>query len=228
MDSDDRMTRRSTSTPTQPIATIRSIGTRARRAISSGTRTSKLHLAQRVAQLGQRDHLHVLAAGLGVGGDELHVRRGHAQRVEHPDLGRDDRLAAWPRRPPAAGAAARPAARMRASRRSRACARPPRSMSPGGDVLHHARRAAALGVDQEVRARVGGARGLDVGGADARRGRGTRRPRRACAGRAPSRRRRRATCRGRTGSRCPGRGSRRCGGRPRPRSRRCSSSRSAP
>ena len=37
----------------------------------------------------------------------------------------------------------------------------------GGDVLHHARRAAALGVDQEVRARVRGARGFDVGRADA-------------------------------------------------------------
>ena len=37
----------------------------------------------------------------------------------------------------------------------------------GGDVLHHARRAAALGVDQEVGVGVRGARGFDVGGADA-------------------------------------------------------------
>ena len=37
-----------------------------------------------------------------------------------------------------------------------------------GDVLHHARRAPALGVDQEVRVRVGGAHGVDVVGPDAR------------------------------------------------------------
>ena len=36
-----------------------------------------------------------------------------------------------------------------------------------GDVLHDARRAAALGVDQEVRSWMRGACGLDVGRADA-------------------------------------------------------------
>ena len=46
----------------QPIATIRSIGTRARAAVSSGTRTSNFTSRSAVAQLRQRDHLHEPAA----------------------------------------------------------------------------------------------------------------------------------------------------------------------
>src|SRR5215207_4961886 len=41
-------------------------------------------LSERVAQLRQRDHLHVAAAGRLVRGDELDVRRRLAQAVEHP------------------------------------------------------------------------------------------------------------------------------------------------
>ena len=78
----------------QPIATMRSIGMRARSAISAGTLTSPRQVAQAVAQLRQRDHLHVAAARRLVGGDEVDVGRGHAQRVQHPGLGRDDRRAA--------------------------------------------------------------------------------------------------------------------------------------
>ena len=56
------------------IATIRSIGTRARSAIASGTLTTGASVAQGVAQLRQRDHLHEAAAGGLVGGDEVDVR----------------------------------------------------------------------------------------------------------------------------------------------------------
>ena len=41
---------------------MRSIGMRARSAIASGTLTSPVAVAQGVAQLRQRDHLHVAAA----------------------------------------------------------------------------------------------------------------------------------------------------------------------
>ena len=51
------------------------------------------HLAQRVAQLGERDHLHVHAARLRVGGDEVDVGRRHPQGVEHPRLGGHHHLA---------------------------------------------------------------------------------------------------------------------------------------
>ena len=70
---------------------MRSIGTRARSATPRATLTSRAHVAQRVAQLRQRDHLHVLAARRLVGGDEVDVGRRHPQRVQHPGLGRDDR-----------------------------------------------------------------------------------------------------------------------------------------
>ena len=75
----------------QLIATIRSIGSRARSAISGRDLDLVDAVAQRVAQLRQRDHLHEAAVGRLVGGDELGVGRGLAQRVEHPGLGRDDR-----------------------------------------------------------------------------------------------------------------------------------------
>src|SRR5689334_1268581 len=52
----------------------------------------RAHVTKAVAQLRQRDHLHVLADGLLVGGDELLVRVRLLERVDHPGLGRDDEL----------------------------------------------------------------------------------------------------------------------------------------
>ena len=75
----------------QLIATIRSIGTRARSAISAGDLDLVDAVAQRVAELGQRDHLHEPAVRGLVGGDELDVGRRLAQRMQHPGLGGDDR-----------------------------------------------------------------------------------------------------------------------------------------
>ena len=86
-----------------------------RRRSRGGTRTSCTPSRSAVAELRQRDHLHEAAARLGVGGDELDLRRRPAQRVEHADLGRDDR----------ARSRAAPARRSAACRRSRACG-PPR------------------------------------------------------------------------------------------------------
>ena len=185
------------------IATMRSIGIRALAARSSGTLTSPVQVAQRVAQLRQRDHLHV-AAGRGlVGGDEVHVRRRLAHRVEHA-RSRSRRSTSC-----RAVAASRRPRRSRPSRPSRACARLGVDVA-GGDVLHDRGHAAALGVDQEVRAGMRGAHVGDVLRAGCRRARGTRRSRRAACGRSSSRRRRRGTCPGRTGSRCPGRARARC------------------
>ena len=82
----------------QLIATIRSIGNPR----PVGDRRRHLDLvdvvAQRVAQLGQRDHLHEPARGGLVGGDELDVGGRLAQRMEHPGLGGDDRGGAAPGR----------------------------------------------------------------------------------------------------------------------------------
>ena len=73
-----------------PIATMRSIGMRACAAISGGTLTSPAHVAQRVAQLRQRDHLHVLAEAPRLAAINVDVRRRLLQRVEHARLGGDD------------------------------------------------------------------------------------------------------------------------------------------
>src|SRR5215210_6733803 len=50
-------------------------------------------VAQGVAELRQRDHLHVAARRRAVGGDELLAGVLLLQRVEHPGLGRDDERA---------------------------------------------------------------------------------------------------------------------------------------
>src|SRR5204862_1771389 len=44
------------------------------------------HLAKRVPELGQRDHLHVLAEGHPVGLDQPRLRRRLLERVEHARL----------------------------------------------------------------------------------------------------------------------------------------------
>ena len=79
------------------IATMRSIGIRARSAIAAGTRTSCTPSRRPSRSFVQRDHLHEDAAGLVVGRDELDVGRGHAQLVQHAGLGRHDRRAAGAR-----------------------------------------------------------------------------------------------------------------------------------
>ena len=48
-------------------------------------------VAQRVAELRERDHLHEAAVGRLVRSDELDVRRRLAERMQHARLGRDDR-----------------------------------------------------------------------------------------------------------------------------------------
>ncbi len=198
------------------MATIRSIGTRARSAIAPGTLTSWTSSRSRVAQLGQRDHLHEPAVGGLVGGDELGLRRGLAERVEHPGLGGHDgrRCRGAPRR-------------SEASRRSRACGRPARRRLPP-------RRTPSRW--SSIRIRGGsGSRPRDGPRAQPRhrsvgfrRGRGIRRPTRASGSRASSPRRPRGTCRGRTGSRSPRRARAGCARPPAPRWPRCSSSRSPP
>ncbi len=114
------------------------------------------HVAQGVTQLRQRDHLHVAAARRLVGGHEVHVGARLAQRVQHPRLGRDDRRRAGRG---ARGVAHHPARREHVHALGADVA--------GGHVLHHRGRAAALGVDQEVGARVGVAHRGDVARADA-------------------------------------------------------------
>ena len=104
---------------------MRSIGTRARSATILGHPHLVAHLRERVAQLGQRDHLHVAAGGLSVGGDEAHLRGRHLQRVEHPHLGRHDRLADG--RAPLRRRRVRRPGRARACPPWRGCGRPRRT-----------------------------------------------------------------------------------------------------
>ena len=145
---------------------MRSIGTRARSATSSGNPHLVAHLGQRVPQLGERDHLHVAAGGLGVGGDEAHLRGGHLQRVEHPHLGRHDRLADGRAVSLPLAAFGRLGVLEHASRGEDVDPLP--GHVPGRHVLHHAGRAAALRVHQQLCPRVVGAGRFEVRGPDPR------------------------------------------------------------
>ncbi len=115
----------------------------------------ELHLEQAVAQLRQRDHLHVLAEGHPVGLDQIGPRSRLLQRVEHSVLGGDDEAAVrvlfdvlqHPRGGEHVDALGIDVA--------------------GGDVLHRLGGAAALGVDQELGLGVLGPGLGDVAGADA-------------------------------------------------------------
>ena len=161
----------------------------------SGTLTSA-PVAQRVAQLGQRDHLHVAAARASLAAMKSTSGRAIWSGCSMPVSVAT--IAVGP---------GRRAARSRASRRSRACARPRRHVA-GRDVLHDRRRAAALGMDQEVGARC--ARALrDVARPDP--GVYVALAVQTCIGaRSSSRRRRRGTCPARRGSRCRRRARGRC------------------
>jgi hypothetical protein len=113
------------------------------------------HLSQRVPELGQGDHLHVLAEGHPVGLDQPRLRGRLLKRVEHPGLGRDDELAVRvlgdvPEHP-----------------RRREHLDSLRVEVTGRDVLHRLGGASALGMDQELRVGMLVPHRRDVVGADA-------------------------------------------------------------
>ena len=132
----------------------RSAPARARRRPRAPARRG-VPVAQRVAQLGQRDHLHVAAARGLVGGHEVDLGRRLRSGWSIPIS--VAMIAVVP------GCAClrvveHPAGREHVHALGRDVA--------GGDVLHDRRRAAALRVDQEVGARVRGAHLGDVARAD--------------------------------------------------------------
>ncbi len=133
-----------------PMATIRSMARRARTATSSGHGHDVLHVAQRIAQLLERDHLHVAADGVLADGLEDRVRCGLAQAVQDARLGRD----AQPRRVGLAGVSDHALGRQ--------------DVGPVVGERHRLAGAAALGVDQQVGGRVLGRHPVDVLGPDAR------------------------------------------------------------
>ena len=96
-----RSTARRSSSPSKSLSRsrpfARSAAARARRSPPAPSPTGR-HLAERVAQLRQRDHLHVAARGRLVGGHEVDVRPRHLERVQHPGLRGHDRGRARPAR----------------------------------------------------------------------------------------------------------------------------------
>ena len=131
------------------MAIIRSTDRRARSAMSGGDVDHVDAVAQRAQQLGRGDHLHVLADRGPVDRLEQHERVGLAQLVQHAGLGGDEHLA-----------------RRRLARRRSTIPLVDRifvrvsGTTPGTDEVQRARRAPALGVDEQLGVGVLGDPGL--------------------------------------------------------------------
>ena len=123
--------------------------------MSGGTSTTSVPVAQRAQQLRRRDHLHVLAHRGPVHRLEQHERVGLGQLVQHPGLGGDEDLLAvvsW-------AAVTIPLVDRIFVRVS--------GTTPAPTRYSGARRAAALGVDEQLGVGVLGDPGLEVGAVDA-------------------------------------------------------------
>ncbi len=131
------------------MATIRSMARRARTAVVLRHGHHVLHVAQRIAQLLERDHLHVPADGVLADGLEDRVRGRLAEAVQDARLGRD----AQP------GSVGLPGVADHALGRQ--------DVGPVVGERHRLAGATALGMDQQVRGRVLRRHPVDVLGPDA-------------------------------------------------------------